>query len=488
MFQRQRMGDDDAREWARNGSFMKKPSSGWLHDDQALMNGDGVYYPVKYVASIGLTQSMRTMQFEERTAVTREAITLCCEMAGVRPPRKRKVSKIVRDSLVADPLLKNLNVKLTISTTGIALVIIETNQVIANHIMPCISFATGGDSNDYDMIGYVAKDARNVRECHVFDCGHMAHDVIATIGQAFELRFKSFLAKQSRGGPGLPGAVNHMYLQQAGLPQEDLYSEAPAGDRLYDDLPTGASGQEPLYDNKPQVSARPAFPMYGDGDQPVYDNKPLGASQFVNPAFQGKQEAVYDNRAGAPPAPFRAGAPPGRPGDASMYGALPGQAGYRPTEDYDDVMDDVPSASLMQAPGAHELDRPLHMEVWFHGQIGRDIADQLLFQEGQEGNFLVRESVQSRGQYVLSAIQQVPACRRGVRGAITDSLFAAPLLWYFMQGQPKHLLLVDPSGRVRTKDMMFNSVSHLVNYHIRARIPIISRGSRVTLGEPVARR
>ena len=38
------MGDD---EWARNGSFMKKPSSGWLHDDAALMNGDGVYYPVK---------------------------------------------------------------------------------------------------------------------------------------------------------------------------------------------------------------------------------------------------------------------------------------------------------------------------------------------------------------------------------------------------------------------------------------------------------
>ena len=56
-------------------------------------------------------------------------------------------------------------------------------QVIANHIMPCISFATGGDAIDYDMIGYVAKDARNAREIHVFDCGHMAHDVIATVGQ-----------------------------------------------------------------------------------------------------------------------------------------------------------------------------------------------------------------------------------------------------------------------------------------------------------------
>ena len=62
--------------------------------------------------------------------------------------------------------------------------------------MPCISFATGGDSTDYDVIGYVAKDSRNVREVHVFDCGHMAQDVMATIGQAFELRFKAFLRKQ----------------------------------------------------------------------------------------------------------------------------------------------------------------------------------------------------------------------------------------------------------------------------------------------------
>ncbi len=41
---------DDTKEWARNGSFMKKPATGWLHDDAALTNGDGVYYPVKVCA------------------------------------------------------------------------------------------------------------------------------------------------------------------------------------------------------------------------------------------------------------------------------------------------------------------------------------------------------------------------------------------------------------------------------------------------------
>ena len=98
-------------------------------------------------------------------------------------------------------------------------------QVIANHITPCISFATGGDSTEYDMIGYVAKDARNVREVHVFDCGHMAHDVIATIGQAFELRFKAFLQKQGVAAPGVGGVSNAMYRLQQGVPQP-VYDDA----------------------------------------------------------------------------------------------------------------------------------------------------------------------------------------------------------------------------------------------------------------------
>ena len=93
----------------------------------------------------------------------------------------------------------------------------------------------------------------------------------------------------------------------------------------------------------------------------------------------------------------------------------------------------------------------------------------------KNGDFLVRENVRTRGQYVLSSMQQAGHCGR----PSTDAA----------QGAPKHLLLVDPAGRVRTKarrcllwrrdaaqDMAFDSVSHLINYHIRARIPIISRG------------
>lgn len=79
--------------------------------------------------------------------------------------------------------------------------------------MPCISFATGSEPADYTAIGYVAKDHRNMRECHVFECGDLASDVMATIGQAFELRYKAFLAKGQAntraqfGGGGMPGAA-----------------------------------------------------------------------------------------------------------------------------------------------------------------------------------------------------------------------------------------------------------------------------------------
>lgn len=60
----------------------------------------------------------------------REAITLCAEEAGIKLERRRDVKHIVKACLQDPPQAKKLNVKLTISTTGIALVVIDTNQVL----------------------------------------------------------------------------------------------------------------------------------------------------------------------------------------------------------------------------------------------------------------------------------------------------------------------------------------------------------------------
>jgi hypothetical protein len=45
-----------------------------------------------------------------------------------------------------------------------------------------------------DFVAYVAKDLQDWRACYVLECGGgLAQDVITSIGQAFELRFKEFL-------------------------------------------------------------------------------------------------------------------------------------------------------------------------------------------------------------------------------------------------------------------------------------------------------
>uniref|UniRef100_A0A1Y1MGG8 SH2 domain-containing protein n=1 Tax=Photinus pyralis TaxID=7054 RepID=A0A1Y1MGG8_PHOPY len=99
----------------------------------------------------------------------------------------------------------------------------------------------------------------------------------------------------------------------------------------------------------------------------------------------------------------------------------------------------------------------LKSEIWFHGQISRADAERLL---QKDGDFLVRESPASEGQYVLSGMQE---------------------------NMKKHLLLIDPEGVVRTKDRMFQSVSHLINYHCENSLPIISAESALVLRTPIPR-
>uniref|UniRef100_A0A8C5TGU9 SHC adaptor protein 4 n=1 Tax=Malurus cyaneus samueli TaxID=2593467 RepID=A0A8C5TGU9_9PASS len=56
-----------------------------------------------------------------------------------------------------------------------------------------LSFA---DTTDY--VAYVAKDPVNQRACHILECPNgMAQEVINTIGQAFELRFRQYLKNPS---------------------------------------------------------------------------------------------------------------------------------------------------------------------------------------------------------------------------------------------------------------------------------------------------
>uniref|UniRef100_A0A182SJL7 SH2 domain-containing protein n=1 Tax=Anopheles maculatus TaxID=74869 RepID=A0A182SJL7_9DIPT len=96
-------------------------------------------------------------------------------------------------------------------------------------------------------------------------------------------------------------------------------------------------------------------------------------------------------------------------------------------------------------------------ESWYHGSISRAQSEHLL---KNDGDFLVRESAGTQGQYVLTGMQN---------------------------NSPKHLLLIDPEGIVRTKDRVFDSISHLINFHWTNSLPIISAESALLLRHPILR-
>lgn len=62
--------------------------------------------------------------------------------------KKRKVDKKVLKAIADVPNLKyaGTNVNLNVSSINLSLTSLDTNQIIATHEMPRISFASGGDS------------------------------------------------------------------------------------------------------------------------------------------------------------------------------------------------------------------------------------------------------------------------------------------------------------------------------------------------------
>lgn len=89
----------------------------------------------------------------------------------------------------------------------------------------------------------------------------------------------------------------------------------------------------------------------------------------------------------------------------------------------------------------------LVFEDWYHGKLDRCQAEALL---KKDGDFLVHEAPDAPKNFVLT-------------GLSSDNI--------------RHFLLIDEeSGFVRTKDRMFESISHLINYHCINRFPIISSG------------
>eukprot|EP00040_Diaphanoeca_grandis_P027350 m.155595 g.155595 ORF g.155595 m.155595 type:complete len:326 (-) comp30941_c0_seq1:84-1061(-) len=322
-----------AQDWGSNGDFMKKPATGWIHDDDYLSSEAGVYYPVKYLGFIKLARSMRELQSSDLNVVTREAITLCAEAAGAKKEHRRQVKNVVRQYLTEDPQSCVLDINLHISTAGTSLVQEDGDGVIASHMLNNLSFATGMESEDYEILGYVAKDHQNMRACHVFDAGLMAPDVISTISQALELRYKAHKAKskipnlitESTYGDasiygksgvkasiygddtyGQTGMSNPALYGQTGMSNPALYGQTGGGNNanangIYGQ--TGVNSNEALYDTA-DSGVNPGFVTEGLYDKPpvpTFSNEGLYGDDTNNPSYgqsgygQSKQGSeIYD--------------------------------------------------------------------------------------------------------------------------------------------------------------------------------------------------
>ncbi|XP_022915045.1 SHC-transforming protein 1 [Onthophagus taurus] len=398
--------------------FISKPSGGWIHSDNLIAN-KGATYSVRYIGCLEVKTSMKTLDFKTRSNVAKVCISKVSEAAGLTTAdKKRKIDKNVLRAIAEEPNMDHAgcDVSLNISSAKLTLTSLESNDIIASHDMPRISFASGGDTDTMDFVAYIAKDASEWRACYVLECGGgHAKDVISTIGQAFELRYQQ-------------------YCKPVGV-EVKMLSGGDADKDYYNDLP----GKVP-----PDV----AMPL--ERPPPVPPLPTVVPSFTTLPLVQAPQTPQTPNLI-----------------DLNSY-VMSLENHHEYVNDINtivrerDVFDMQPFTNQNPPPvPCRQMDEQLEelkKEVWFHGQITRREAEGLLI---NDGDFLVRESPNSSNQYVLSGMQD---------------------------NTKRHLLLIDPEGVVRTKDRIFNSVSHLIIYHCQNALPIISAESALVLRTPVPRK
>ncbi|NXO07113.1 SHC4 protein, partial [Oriolus oriolus] len=432
----------------------------------------GTTYSVRYMGCIEVLQSMRSLDFGTRTQVTREAISRLCEaVSGTNGAiKKRKPPVKFLSSVLGKSNLQfsGMNIKLTISTSSLTLINADTQQIIANHHMQSISFASGGDPDTTDYVAYVAKDPVNQRACHILECPNgMAQEVINTIGQAFELRFRQYLknpsslvtSNESEAANANGSAGNSQEREDHEYYNEIPGKEPPTGGVLdmrmkaqtdqrakcptqckKQHCSTGSPTFINIYENCPEENK-----TVGNCDE--RSQKTIKEATSLKPAYKADlfDDPCYINTQSLQPAACAARGPATAqiPGSPLRQAKLPEAVQQSATSN---------TAGLCALP---QIKQQLKNEDCYHGKLNRKAAESLLV---NDGDFLVRESTTSPGQYVLSGLQG---------------------------GQAKHLLLVDPEGKVRTKDHIFDSVGHLIQYHMENNLPIISSGSEVSLKQPV---
>uniref|UniRef100_A0A9J7ZJJ5 SHC adaptor protein 3 n=1 Tax=Cyprinus carpio carpio TaxID=630221 RepID=A0A9J7ZJJ5_CYPCA len=467
------------------GGLVNKPSRGWLHSSEKI-SGPGVTYVVKYLGCIEVLRSMRSLDFTTRSQITQEAISMVCEaIPGAKGAlRKRKPPSKLLSSILGKSNLQfaGMSINLNISTSSLNLMTPDSKQIIANHHMQSISFASGGDPDTTDYVAYVAKDPVNRRACHILECSDgLAQDVISTIGQAFDLRFQLYLQCPS----SKPSSM-HDRVMSTDEPPWTEEGEESADHHYYNSIPGKMPPPGGFIDarltNQTQDSSQAA-----GVDQTYYQGRPMFIQQGSCDIYSLPEVKAQAPKAGEVPMYVNT-----QHIDTQVLAALQGESemptdsgtsgtakdsprkdlfDMKPFEDAIMTQTPAPSASELRKAASVDNSSPLLMraaalraqeeledQTWYHGEMSRRQAEKLLL---HDGDFLVRKSTTNPGSYVLTGMHH---------------------------GLAKHLLLVDPEGTVRTKDHIFESISHLIGHHRDNNLPIVSAGSELCLKQPVERK
>uniref|UniRef100_A0A8C6XPD7 PID domain-containing protein n=1 Tax=Naja naja TaxID=35670 RepID=A0A8C6XPD7_NAJNA len=268
-------------EWSRKGSFISKPVQGWLHPDDRVL-GPGVSYIVRYMGCIEILRSMRSLDFNTRTQVTKEAINRLYEtVPGVRGNWKKKAPNKSLFSILGKSNLRfaGISIAVNISIDGLNLMIPTTRQIIANHHMQSISFASGGDT---------VRGTLNL-SCHILECcDGLAQSIINTVGQAFELRFKQYLHSppQTVAPQERTTGVDDSWGEEEDSSGHNYYNsipgkQPPLGGLVDSRLHYGSASRDqgPFLSHKPPCSLlRSSLPCC-DGYVQA-DSKPLGSQDY----------------------------------------------------------------------------------------------------------------------------------------------------------------------------------------------------------------
>ncbi|XP_051906404.1 SHC-transforming protein 3 isoform X2 [Hippocampus zosterae] len=472
-----------------------KPFRGWLHSSEKI-SGPGVTYIVKYLGCIEVLRSMRSLDFTTRSQITREAISLVCEAV---PPtkgalRKRKPPSKALSNILGKSNLQfaGMSINLNISTSSLNLMTPDCKQIIANHHMQSISFASGGDPDTTDFVAYVAKDPVNRRACHILECSDgLAQDVIGTIGQAFDLRFQQYMQCPS----SKPSTTHDRVFNVEELPWTEDEEES-AEHPYYNSVPGKMPPPGGFIDAR---QTNPNAPSDGSQmgtnsvDQNYYQGRHCGENWTEERKSIFIQQGSLDQSSESKGPVTKADEMPTYMNtqqiDEQVLAALQAEAEHvtkgmaatarenPPTDLFDmkpfeDALQSQPqapsqlsalhkatsvdnSSPLLARSIAFRVQEELEGQAWYRGKMSRRAAEKLLH---DDGDFLVRKSATNPGSYVLTGMHN---------------------------GIAKHLLLVDPEGTVRTKDHVFDSISHLIGHHRDNNLPIVSAGSELCLLQPV---